>query len=175
MTWGPPGRALPDRPLARRLPSRVHDATNFIADAGGTPAPQLILVSLCLADECHRPNCQRAAQPIRSIAPAGLVPMRGCSLARRRADRLTPPTSTDTIGRCRLPQGNSLRPSSRSLGLLARQQQYYLKKHDGQLPTPIFSEKGWPAIRSIPQIIGLQPVTSREFRDWLESLGGRRR
>jgi hypothetical protein len=117
MTWGPPGRALPDRPLARRLPSRVHDATNFIADAGGMPAPQIILVSLCLADECHRPNCQRAEEPIRLIAPAGLVPMGGCSLARHRANRLALPTSpsTDAIGRCRLPHGNSPRPSSGSL------------------------------------------------------------
>ena len=32
---------------ARRLPSRVLDATNSY------------LVSLCLADECYRPNCQR--------------------------------------------------------------------------------------------------------------------
>jgi hypothetical protein len=42
----PPGPTS-SRPLARRLPSRVLDATKSY------------LVSLCLADECYRPNCQR--------------------------------------------------------------------------------------------------------------------
>jgi hypothetical protein len=59
VTWAGPRLGVDDRARARRLPSRVHDATNpGPCRRLHARTPQVILVSLCLADECHRPNCQ---------------------------------------------------------------------------------------------------------------------
>src|SRR5437016_6160030 len=85
LTWGPPRPGASGSTLARRLPSRVHDATNVIADASGTPAPQLILVSLCLADECYRPNCQRPSCRPPDIR---LIPVKGSDRVSGRSARL---------------------------------------------------------------------------------------
>ncbi len=79
----PPG-PTPSRPLARRLPSRVLDAT------------KLIFVSLRLADECYRPNCQRAWPHLSRTPPA-----RGRVRGRRRRVRLVPSHTTPSAGvRC---------------------------------------------------------------------------
>jgi hypothetical protein len=87
----PPDR-MSSRPLARRLPSRVLDATN------------LTFVSLCLADECYRPNCQRIRSQLGFYAPA----------ARRVRSPAGPHLGElplDAIGRCEVPLSNSSRPS----------------------------------------------------------------
>lgn len=84
-TWGPPRPGASGSTLARRLPSRVHDATN-----------SLIFVSLCLADECHRPNCQR---PRCRLSDRRLIPVKGSGRVSERSAGLI--TSTDVIGRCK--------------------------------------------------------------------------
>ena len=60
-----------------------------------SPHPNLILVSLCLADECHRPNCQRSRADRRYTPEPGegfgaIVPIGGPHRE-----------STDVIGRCK--------------------------------------------------------------------------
>jgi hypothetical protein len=135
-TWGPPRPGASGSTLARRLPSRVHDATNVIADASGTPAPQLILVSLCLADECHRPNCQR---PRCRLSDRRLIPVKGSGRVSERSAGLI--TSTDVIGRCKAalkqPTPAVFRPSApaRKGGRkFMRQRQYYPQKTGRSTP-----------------------------------------
>jgi hypothetical protein len=67
------------RPLARRLPSRVH-------------LTRRISSRLVLADECNRPNCQREIAGPHWRCARGCLP--GTTHSR-------PPQSTDTIGRCK--------------------------------------------------------------------------
>src|SRR5262249_29705442 len=60
-----------------------------------SPHPNLILVSSCLADECHRPNCQRSSAVRRDTPEPGegfgaIVPIGGPHRQ-----------STDVIGRCK--------------------------------------------------------------------------
>jgi hypothetical protein len=83
----PPDR-VSSRPLARRPPSRVLDATN-----------SLTFVSLCLADEFHRPNCQRAIPPSVLTAPI----CTGFARPSMGGFGLSDVTSLDTIGRLEVP------------------------------------------------------------------------
>ena len=115
LAWGPPRFSACGSTVARRLPSRVHDATNLLRMLAERLHLEVILVSLCLADECHRPNCQRAQH--RSPRPAryGSFPRGDAAMTPGVCTSgAAPLTPTDTIGRCRLPHGNSPRPSSES-------------------------------------------------------------
>jgi hypothetical protein len=106
--------------LARRLPSRVLDATKSH------------LVSLCLADECYRPNCQRVRSNYCSTVQHG-----GRFGGVVGFFRLARVHSTPSAGvRCL----SATHPGrlQRSVSI-ARQEQYYPIIGRGQLPTPEFS------------------------------------
>jgi len=105
-----PTRANPDQPRARRLPSRVHDATNppLLKQRRGREgdASPSSFVSLCLADECYRPNCQRVA---------GALSHRGSAMQHDRVAEASPAgprgVPLDIIGRCKATLRRQLAPA----------------------------------------------------------------